>query len=98
LRPGTRVPGGAQVGFIAQREGGIARAHQLFGRGRQGRAGQERAAAAVERGAAAGAGGGGAGRHGGNYPRFRIRLRQAGVICRRKRAAVLITRGLTVYR
>jgi len=48
----------------------------VFGGGRQGRAGQERAAAAVERGAAAGAGRGGAGRHGGNYPRFCIRLRR----------------------
>jgi hypothetical protein len=50
------VPGGAQVRFVAQREGGIARAHQLFGGGRQGCARHERAAAAVERGAAAGAG------------------------------------------
>jgi len=54
---GGRVPGGEQVGFVAQHVGGIARAHQRLGRGRGGFAGEAGTAAGGERlAAAAGAG------------------------------------------
>lgn len=51
------MPGGAQVGVVAQRVGRVARAHQLFGGGRDGGAGEEGAAAGGKGGGAAGAGG-----------------------------------------
>lgn len=49
------MPGGAQVGFVTQRVGGVARAHQQFGARRDNGAGQIGTAARGECGATAGA-------------------------------------------